>query len=126
MSKTYITFGVDVSAYATIEAPANTQLDEGLLIELADKAKTERRVHGQDVVFEPQWETEGQMRVVLVTNDQGQTLYENEPLEPQFMEAGQILSQWLQGRLSFKQLVDAAVALKVADPEAIRPQFPSN
>lgn len=25
MSKTYITFGVDVSAYATIEVPANTQ-----------------------------------------------------------------------------------------------------
>lgn len=123
MSKQFLTIAVDVTANATIELPQGAQVDEWRLREIALRAQQSRRHQGQEVAFEPQWEVEDQLRIVCVTDEDGQVLTNAIPIGPQYFEGGQLLQQWLKGLIPLSELKKRATELQLASAENIRPDM---
>lgn len=90
MKKLYVTIGQDLSAYATIEVSADTDLSEEKLAAIANKAV-------EDAVFDPDWSTVCALRVVSVTDQDGGYHIEDIAVEPSPYAAGQVLGSFLKG-----------------------------
>ena len=76
MKKLIITLGQDLSAYATIQVPAETDLSDENLAAIARKA-----VEDEGTVFDEDWSTVNALRIVLVQDEKGQTIRSDIPVE---------------------------------------------
>lgn len=106
-----VTLGQDLSAYATLEIPADSDLSDANLIRIAQTA-----VEQDDFVFDEDWETTCALRIVSVQDRQGHYLKEDIPVEDSPYDAGQVLQSFLKGHVSFANLIEAAAQARLIDP----------
>lgn len=106
MKSISITLGVDLSAYATIEVPADTDLSEANLIEIAKKAS-------DDEVFYPEWDTSTALRIVTVQDGENKKLFSDIPVDASVYDAGYALQSFLSGNTTLSALVASAVQAKI-------------
>jgi len=106
MKKLFATLGQDLSAYATIELPADTDLSEDTLSRIAQEA-----VEKGDIVFDAEWSSLCALRIVCVTDDEGICVMEDLPVGWFAMskhitngELAEIVTGLLVGRLVVAQL----------------------
>lgn len=109
MKKLIITLGQDLSAYATVEVPADTDLSEEHLVAIARNAVDE-------AVFDADWSTVNALRVVLVQDDKGNIIRSDVPVESSCYEGGVALQSFLKGAIGFDALVSSALQAKLIEP----------
>lgn len=112
MPKLTITVGQDLSAYATFDIPADTDLSDANLIQLVQTAQ-----ENEELVFDEDWATTSALRIVSVKDHQGHALKEDLPVEALPHDAGQVLQLFLKGHVTFAQVVEAAARYKLIDPQ---------
>jgi hypothetical protein len=110
MKKLIITLGQDLSAYATIEVPAETDLSDENLAAIARKA-----VEDEGAVFDEDWSTVNALRIVLVQDEKGQTIRSDVPVESSCHEGGAALQLYLRGAIGIEALVNSAIDAKLID-----------
>lgn len=110
--KIFVTFGLDVSAYAEMPLEVTTPPSPEELEKLSENVG--------DLLFTPDWETENALRVVSVKDDQGRYLSNAHRLEPSMYDGGAALQEFLWGRnaetSSMDRLVAKAAAAGLIDP----------
>ncbi|MFZ5509977.1 MAG: hypothetical protein ACOZCP_07975 [Pseudomonadota bacterium] len=111
MKKLIITLGQDLSAYATIEVSAETDLSDETLAAIARKA-----VEDDGTVFDEDWSTVNALRVVLVQDDRGNIIRSDVPVESSCYEGGVALQSYLKGAIGFDALVNSALQAKLIEP----------
>lgn len=109
MKKLLVTLGQDLSAYATIEVPADTDLSDDNLAAIARKAV-------ENTVFEADWSTVNALRVVVVNDDEGKFVHSEVPVELCCYEGGAALEAFLRGHVGFDALINAAVQARLIEP----------
>ena len=85
--------GIDISAYANIEIEADNPTEEEIK-ELVSK-KVEELETSEELYYAPDWDTSSSLRIVRAIAD-GQTLFEDLPIEQTPYDAGLLLSSALQ------------------------------
>ncbi len=110
MKKLIITLGQDLSAYATLEVPAETDLSDENLAAIARKA-----VEDEGTVFDEDWSTVNALRIVLVQDEKGQTIRSDVPVESSCHEGGAALQLYLRGAIGIEALVNSAIEAKLID-----------
>lgn len=111
MKKLIITLGQDLSAYATIEVSAETDLSDESLAAIARKA-----VEDEGTVFDEDWSTVNALRIVFVQDEKGQTIRSDIPVESSCYEGGAALQLYLKGAIGVEALVNSAIKAKLIDP----------
>lgn len=101
--KLVMTLGQDLSCYAEVELPSDTDLSSANLIRLANEA-----VDSDEVVFDEDWSTCCALRVVSVSDGKGNNFVEDLVVEQSPLDAGQNLALFLNGRIGLDQLVASA------------------
>lgn len=109
MKKLLVTLGQDLSAYATIEVPADTDLSDDNLAAIARKAV-------ENTVFEADWSTMNALRVVVVNDGEGKFVRSEVPVELCCYEGGAALEAFLRGHVGFDALVNSAVQARLIEP----------
>jgi len=109
MKKLIITLGQDLSAYATVEVPADTDLSDENLVAIARDAVDE-------AVFDEDWSTVNALRVVLVQDDKGNIIHSDVPVESSCYEGGVALQSYLKGAIGLDALVGSALQAKLIEP----------
>lgn len=104
-----MTLGQDLSAYATVDISADTDLSEANLIELATRTVDR-------AVFEEDWGSASGLRILAITDQDKETLREDLAVEPLFLDAGQALSYFLKGHIDLDGLLRSAVRYSIIDP----------
>lgn len=112
MNKLKIIIGQDMSAYAEIDAPADTDLSEENLIEIAYAV-------AENVVFDADWSTVNGLRVVSVHDEDGKIVKSDIAVAPSIYDGGVSLQAFLKGNgHTIKTLVEsAAIAKLIEQPE---------
>lgn len=101
--KLKVTFGQDLSAYATeeIEVPDGASKEE-----IVDTLK------GYDpskLVFDEDWSTVCAMRIVSAVKEDGGHVLEDVPIEPSPFDCGQHFMSWLKGYMSLEKAVSSSL-----------------
>lgn len=99
--KLTMTLGQDLSCYASIKIPADTELSPGNLSRIADEAAGNQ-------VFEADWSTCCALRVVSVSDGKGNNLVEDLVVDASPFDVGQQLSLFLADKIEWGQLLDSA------------------
>lgn len=100
-----VTLGQDLSCYAEIEIPADSDLSPENLARIANDA-----VDDDGVVFDEDWSTCCALRVVDVRNSNNESLVQDVVVEPSPFDVGQQLSLFLGGKIEWSQLLQSASA----------------
>lgn len=111
MKKLVITLGQDLSAYATVEVPADTDLSDENLAAIARKA-----VEDEETVFDADWSTANALRVVLVQDETGQIIRSDLPVEASCYDGGAALQLHMKGAIGVEALVNSAIEARLIDP----------
>lgn len=111
MKKLIITLAQDLSAYATIEVPAETDLSDENLAAIARKA-----VEDEETVFDEDWSTVNALRIVLVQDEKGRTIRSDIPVEASCYDGGAALQLHMKGAIGVEALVNSAIEAKLIDP----------
>lgn len=101
--KLKMALGQDLSCYAEVEIPSDTDLSPDNLIRIANEA-----VESDELVFDEDWSTCCALRIVSVRDENGATLAEDIVVEQSPFDSGQQLALFLQGRIELSQLLAAA------------------
>lgn len=99
--KLTMTLGQDLSCYASVKIPADTDLLPKNLIRMAGDMSGNQ-------VFEADWTTGCALRIVSVQDGQGNNLVEDIAVEPSPYDVGQQLSLFLAGKTDWDRLLDSA------------------
>lgn len=108
MKKLLVTLGQDLSAYATIEVPMDTDLSDDNLAAIARKAV-------ENTVFEADWSTVNALRVVVVNDGVGKFVRSEVPVELCCYEGGAALEAFLRGHVGFDALVNSAAQARLIE-----------
>lgn len=110
MKKLCITIGQDLSAYRTLEVPADTDLSDENLIRIASR-------EAGDAVFDEDWSTTNALRIVSVRDEQKHVLREDLLIEPSYYNGGVDLQAFLKGHVEgLDALINGAVEAKLIAP----------
>ncbi|TXH76821.1 MAG: hypothetical protein E6Q82_01670 [Thiobacillus sp.] len=99
--KLTMTLGQDMSCYASIKIPTDTVLSPVNLTRIADEA-------AGNLVFEADWSTCCALRIVSVSDGQGNNLVQDLVVDPSPFDVGQQLSLFLADKVEWGQLLDSA------------------
>lgn len=105
-----IIIGQDLSAYAEINIPEDTDLSDGNLIKIATTAL-------ENETFDADWSSVNALRVVSVHDEAGKIIKADIPVEASFYDAGVGLQAFLRGNgNTINTLAEAAVISKLIAP----------
>lgn len=100
-----IVIGQDLSAYAELDVPADTDLSDENLINIANAAV-------ENEVFDADWSSTNGLRVVSVHDESGRIIKADIPVETSYYDAGVALKAFLTGYSSLDTLVQSALIAK--------------
>lgn len=87
-----VTLGVDLSAYATVDLPGDSDLTEEGLAKLATEF-----AESDAVLWEPDWDASNGLRIVHVRDDKHQPVREQVQVDRSYYDAGQALECFVKG-----------------------------
>lgn len=102
--KLEMTLGQDMSCYAVVKIPADTDLSPDNLTRIANQTVEEN----EDLMFEEDLSTCCALRIVSVRDADGRNLVEDIVVEQSPLDAGQKLALFLKGNIEMDQLVASA------------------
>lgn len=105
-----IAIGQDLSAYATIEVPADTDLSDENLARIAQQAI-------DDVVFDADWSTAEALRIVTVLDSDRKIVRSDVQIEKSHYGGGVALDTFLRGKSSdLGALINGAIEARMIEP----------